>query len=411
VGGCILRVEYRCRVATAAGHVTESTFVAESEARLRLDLEERGLHLLSIRPRAGLLAGRLRVSWPRRRGVPTADFLVFNQELATLLKAGLPLVQSLDILRKRMPNPTLRAALHDIHDRVRSGASLSEAFEAQHLFPGVYTASLMAGEKSGSLEQVLRRYVQHAKVLNTARAHVISALIYPAILVVLSAAVVGLIVFKVVPEFAAFYSQYANADLPLSTRVVVAISTSLVASGGLLTVVVLATAVALTLTFRHPAQRRRLHAAALGLPYFGPLARRFATAQVARTIATLLSGGIPLVNALDIAGSATGNLAISDHLGIVARQVREGRALASSLHERGVFPDVAVEMGEVGESTGSLADMLNSIADFYDEENETSLTRFSNAIQPILLIVMGAVIAGLLLSLYMPLFRLSSLTT
>jgi len=161
--------------------------------------------------------------------------------------------------------------------------------------------------------------------------------------------------------------------------------------------------------FRQPVQRRRLHASILRVPYFGPLARRFATAQVSRTLATLLSGGIPLVNALDIATRATGNQAIVTHLAGVAQQVREGSSLAAALTARALFPDVAVEMVEVGESTGALAEMLNNVADFYDEENQTSLTRFSNLIQPVLLIVMGAVIAGLLLSLYMPLFRLSSL--
>jgi type IV pilus assembly protein PilC len=165
------------------------------------------------------------------------------------------------------------------------------------------------------------------------------------------------------------------------------------------------------LWFRRPAARRRLHAWVLRLPYFGPLTRRFATAQVSRTLSTLLSGGIPLVNALDVVSRSTSNQAIAEHLGVVARQVREGRSLAGALGERGLFPHVAVEMVEVGESTGALSDMLSSVADFYDEENQTSLTRFSNLIQPLLLVVMGIVIAGLLLSLYMPLFRLSALTS
>jgi type IV pilus assembly protein PilC len=353
----------------------------------------------------------MRMAVPRRRKVPNADFIIFNQELATLLKAGLPLVQSLDILRKRVPNPTLRAALDDVHDRVRSGSSLSDAMDAQQLFSGVYTASLMAGEKSGSLEQVIRRYIQHMKVLASVRSHVVSALIYPVVLVALSIVVIGLIVFKVVPEFADFYAQYGGAALPLSTRVVVAVSANLVASGGVILLAVVAAVVGIMLVVRQPAQRRRLHAAILQLPYFGPLARRLATAQVSRTMATLLSGGIPLVNALEIAARATGNRSVGDHLSVVARQVREGRSLAQSLADGGMFPHIAVEMVEVGESTGAMADMLNSVADFYDEENETSLTRFSNLIQPVLLIVMGVVIAGLLLSLYMPLFQLSSLTT
>jgi type IV pilus assembly protein PilC len=310
-----------------------------------------------------------------------------------------------------VPNPNFKVALDDVYERVRSGSSLSEAFEAQKLFPGVYTASLMAGEKSGSLEQVLRRYVQHVKVLMAVRSNVVSALIYPAVLVVLSIGVVGLIVFTVVPEFAVFYEQFGQgADLPMSTRIVVAISTSLVGSGLPILGAIIAAVAGAVLWFRQPAQRRRLHAAILRVPYFGPLWRKFATSQISRTLATLLSGGIPLVNALDISARATGNKSISEHLVAVAKQVREGRSLAQSIAERDIFPHVAVEMIEVGEQTGALSEMLNSVADFYDQENETSLARFSTLIQPILLVVMGIVIAGLLMSLYMPLFRLSTLT-
>ena len=404
-------MEYRCRVATASGQVIETTYVAESEARLKLELEEKGLYLLSIQGGGGLRVGGVRLALPRRRRVPTSEFLVFNQELATLLKAGLPLVQSLDILRKRVPNPAFKVALDDVYERVRSGSSLSDAFDAQGLFPPIYTASLMAGEKSGSLEQVIRRYVAHVKVINSVRSKVISALIYPAVLVVLSLAVVGLIVFKVVPEFAEFYAQFGRgAELPMSTRVVVAFSTQAVASGTLALAGLAAVVGGVWLWSRAPGQRRRLHAAVLRLPFFGPLARKFATAQICRTLATLLSGGIPLVNALDIAARSSGNRAISEDLAVVARQVREGESLAGAIAARRLFPHVAVEMVEVGESTGALAEMLNSVADFYDEENETNLTRFSNLVQPALLIIMGFVIAGLLMSLYMPLFQLSSLT-
>jgi type IV pilus assembly protein PilC len=274
-------VEFQCRVATAGGQVMEATYVAESEARLRMELEEKGLFLLSVQSRSGLQVGRFRLGLPRRRGIPTAEFLVFNQELATLLKAGLPLVQSLDILRKRVPNPVFKAALDDVYERVRSGSALSDAFEAQRMFSGVYTASRMAGEKSGSLEQVIRRYVNHIKVLASVKSRVVSALIYPAVLVVLSIFVVGLIVFKVVPEFASFYDQYGEgAALPMSTRVVVAISTNLVGSAGLIIGALVAGIAATILWFKQPAQRKRLHSWLLRLPYFGPLARTFATSQI-----------------------------------------------------------------------------------------------------------------------------------
>ena len=376
-----------------------------------MELEEKGLYLLSVQSRSGLKVGRFQLGLPQRRRVRMSEFLVFNQELATLLRAGLPLVQSLEILRRRVPNPVFKMALDDIYEKVRSGSSLSEAFEAQRLFSGVYTASLMAGEKSGSLEQVIRRYIAHIKVMLGVRSSVISALIYPAVLVCLSVGVVGLIVFKVVPEFGTFYQQYGDgAQLPISTRIVVAISNNLVSYSGVIVLAIGGAVLGGMLWLKAPGQKKRLHAAMLRLPFFGPLARKLATAQVSRTLATLLAGGIPLVNSLDIAAKSVNNKAIAEGLSVVARRVREGSSLASTLTEQNIFPHVAVEMVEVGESTGALADMLNSVADFYDEENQTTLTRFSNLIQPVLLIVMGVIIAFLLLSLYMPLFNLSNLS-
>jgi len=403
-------MQFRCKVTTAAGQVTQATYAAESEHALRHDLEGKGLFVLALQPVGGVGVGRFSLRWPSRKKISSAEFLIFNQEMATLLRAGLPLVQSLDILRRRVQNPSLKAVLDDVYDRVRSGSALSDAFEAQGgMFTGIYHASLMAGEKSGSLETVLRRYVAHMKVLASVRSRLVSALIYPMVLLALSAVVVGLIVFKVVPEFAAFYAGFGSAQLPTSTQMIVAFSTGIVDYLWLWLAAALVIFIGGGVWARQPGQRRRLDSAMLRLPWFGPLSRKFSTAQVARTISTLLAGGIPLVNALDIASKSVGNRAVASDLDIVAKEVREGASLHESLTRRGTFPDVAVEMVEVGESTGALAEMLNSIADFYDEENDTSLTRFSNLVQPLLLVVMGIVIAGLLLSLYMPLFQLSSL--
>ncbi len=405
-------MEYRCRVSTANGHVSTTTFVADNEARLRMELEEKGLFLLSLQPVGGVGVGGFSFRLPsRKKKIGSEEFLIFNQEMATLLRAGLPLVQSLDILRRRVPNPSFKRVLDDVYERVRSGSALSDAFEAQGgMFTGIYHASLMAGEKSGSLETVLRRYVSHMKVIASVRGKMISALIYPVVLLLLSAAVVGMIVFKVVPEFASFYESFgAGAELPASTQLIVAFSTSVVDYAFIWVAAIVIIVVGSSVWIRQPGQRSRLDRAIMRLPWFGPLSRKFSTAQVARTISTLLAGGIPLVNSLDISAKSVGNQAVASDLGIVAREVREGSSLAHALQQRRTFPDVAIEMVEVGESTGALAEMLNSIADFYDEENDTSLTRFSNLVQPVLLIVMGIVIAGLLLSLYMPLFQLSSL--
>jgi type IV pilus assembly protein PilC len=399
-------MEFRCRLATPDGTVTEEIRVADSETRLRHDLEQKGLCVLAVRPRRAI-AG-LAIGLPRRRRIPSREFLVFNQELATLLKAGMPLVQSLEILRQRLSNPILRSVLDDVYERVRGGSSLSEAFVAQgDLFPGVYTASLMAGEKSGSLEVVLRRYVGYMKVLGSVRRRTISALVYPAVLTSLALIVVGIIVLKVIPEFAAFY-DVLNARLPPTTRALVAVSTFLRSEVAFIVAGLAALAVVAWVVIRRPRERTRFDQFILRVPGVGATVRKFATSQLARTLATLLGGGIPLVNAVEIAARSIGNQHMAREMEWVGQRVREGESFASALQSHGVFPSVAVKMAEVGESTGALQEMLNSLADFYDEEIETDLGRFVTLVEPALLVVMGLVIASLLLSLYMPLIQLSS---
>jgi type IV pilus assembly protein PilC len=399
-------MEFRCRLASASGEITEATYVAESEAALRRDLEERGLYLLEAKPAGwGGLSGLT-----RRRGgrIKLHEFLVFNQELATLLKAGMPLVQSLEILRRNIPNATFKAVLDDVYEQVRSGMALSDAFEAhaRHFSP-IYTASLMAGERSGSLEQVLRRYVAYVQVLSAVRRKIISALVYPAVLVTLSLAVVAIIVIKVVPAFSDFYGNF-GAELPWATRLIVAVSSG-VREHLLVLGALLAGTVLIGRWFaRQPSQRRALDRLTLKLPLLGTLARQFATSQLSRTLATLLGGGIPLVTALDVSRRSISNRHIAAQMDDIARQVREGQALSAAMADKGEFPDVAVKMVEVGEATGALQDMLNAIADFYDEDIETKLARFLLLIEPLLLVVMGAIIAGLLIALYLPVFQLSS---
>jgi len=398
-------MEFRARFATARGEIGEGVYSAESEGRLRRELEEKGLYVLSLRRRSGL-AGLL-PSRSRRR-VSRQEFLVFNQELATLLKAGMALVPSLDILRQRVANATFKGVLDDVYERVKAGASLSEAFgEHEAMFPPVYAASLMAGERSGNLDSVIRRYVAYEKVVGTVRRRTISALIYPAILVTLMLGLVGFIVFRVVPAFADFYASF-DKPLPLATQLLVGVSHA--AAGNLwlllggVALVVLGTRALL----KSRAYGLRIDRALLGVPWAGGTLRKFATAQLSRTLATLLGGGIPLVNGLEITVRAMSNRYLAREMEAVRVQVQEGRGFAEALRDRAAFPDVAVKMVEVGESTGALQEMLNSIADFYDEEIETEVGRFLTLIEPILLVVMGLIIAVVILSLYMPIIQLSS---
>ncbi len=402
-------MEFRCRLGTPDGDVIESVYVADSEAHLRHELEHKGMCILSLRPRRGI--GSVALQLPKRRRIPSREFLVFNQELATLLKAGMPLVQSLDILRHRLSNPLFKSVLDDVYDKVRAGTSLSDAF-ASHgdLFAGVYTASLMAGEKSGSLETVLRRYVSYTKIIGTVKRRALAALVYPSVLIALSLVVVSIIVLKVVPEFADFYRSFGK-ELPFITRAIVAFS-AFARQDFLFILIGIALVVGGTMTWvKRPGQRERFDRVVLRIPAVGSTVRKFVTSQMARTLATLLGGGIPLVNAIEITGRSIGNRYMARHFDVVGRKVREGEAFATALEEEGVFPAVAVKMAEVGESTGALGEMLNSLADFYDEEIESDLGRFVTLVEPVLLVIMGLVIASLLLALYMPLFQLSGVVS
>ena len=385
-------MEFRCRLASPNGEIVEGVYVADNEAKLRHELEEKGLFVLSLQPK-GAIAG-VSVRLPRRSAINTREFLVFNQELATLLKAGMPLVQSLDLLRRRVTTPTFRGVLDDVHEKVRAGSALSDAFGSHgELFPSVYTASLLAGERSGNLDAVLRRYVEYTKIIATLKRKTISALVYPAILVTLAFGLVSIIVLKVVPQFSDFYASF-GAELPLLTRIIVSVSDFVRAQFLLLVLIVVITVVTFLGWIRQPGQKAKFDHLILAVPMLGQVAGKFGTSQMARTLSTLLGGGLPLVNALDIAAKSIGNQYMAAQLEIVSNRVREGESFA--------------KMAEVGESTGALQDMLNTVADFYDEEIATNMERFVTLVEPILLVIMGMVIAGLLLALYMPLFQLSS---
>jgi type IV pilus assembly protein PilC len=398
-------MEFRCRLGTPTGEIVEGVYIADSESRLRRELEEKGLFVLSLQPRGfvlGLPGGR------RRRRVSRQEFLVFNQELATLLKAGMPLTQSLDILRQRVGNPTFRAVLDGVYEKVVSGTALSEAFGAHaDLFPAVYSASLMAGERSGNLDAVIRRYVSYEKLVGAVRRRTLSALIYPAILVTMMVVLIAIILLKAVPAFADFYGTF-DKPLPLSTRLIMAVSGAAVANFWLIIIAVAAIAVIALVWSRQPTQRIKLDRMVLEIPWAGNTARKFFTAQTARMLSTLLGGGIPLVNALDISVRSLSNRHMANGLDEVRRRVQEGQGFAAALRARDVFPDVAIKMVEVGESTGALQDMLNSLAEFYDEEIETEVERVTRLIEPVLLVMMGIIIAVVVLALYMPLFDLSS---
>ena len=313
-------MEFRCRLASANGQIVEGVYAADNEARLRHELEEKGLYVLSLQPKHAVAGISLRL--PERRGVNVREFLVFNQELATLLKAGMPLVQSLDLLKRRVTAPAFKAVLTDVHERVRSGTALSDAFAVHgDMFSRVYVASLLAGERSGNLDAVLRRYVEYTKIISTLKRKIASAMAYPAILIVLALVLVSIIVLKVIPAFSDFYASF-GADLPLITRIIVGASEFIRKQFVLILAAIAIAVVTVMGWIRRPGQKARFDHFVLELPVVGQVARKFATTQMARTLATLLGGGLPLVNALDIAANSVGNQFMAQQLGVVSARVR-----------------------------------------------------------------------------------------
>jgi len=395
--------QFECKVADAAGNISLQVEAAQSEAEARQRLGERGLFVYSVRQRAHLIP---QMGARRGRNVGGTDFLIFNQQFNTLIKAGLPILKALDLLAERAAVPRLRPLLRDVRDRVREGALLSEALEKEGVFPKVYTTSVLAGEKSGNLSGVLEYYIAYQRVTTGFQGRLVAALIYPAILVIVTTLILSYIVGYVIPQFAKLYSEL-NVPLPTTTQFLVTM-----AVGyrwyflGTIVVVVLGIMAAYAWSFSEKGGIV-VDRAKFGFPIFGDIWVKFHVAQLVRTLATLLAGGTPLVNALETTAKATESRLIGSAVEQAALRVREGASLHQSLADTGVMPGLAIEMIEVGEASGALAPMLTSVAEFYEEDVNLRLQALLNLIQPVILVFMAIVVAFILISLYLPVFSFS----
>ncbi len=398
--------EYRCRLANASGEIVNTSFTSSSEGELRHRLSEQGYYIYSIQEKTKGLA----LSPPflgRRKKIKTTDFMIFNQQFVALVHAGLPILKALDLLIQRIKDPHFRQILSDVAVRVKSGALLSEAFEAQGVFPKVYTASLYAGEKSGNLEEVIRRFMEYQKVINTTRSKIKSALTYPLILTLLLITLVTYLLTNIVPQFGQFYANL-GAELPLTTQVLIAVSSNL--RNQLLAGILVLTALILGITVWVKSPRGGIYfdGVKLRLPLVGDVWKKFSFSQMCRTLSTLLSGGIPMVNSLEIVADSSGNRVITRAVKSAIASVKEGQSLSHSLESNPVVPELAIEMVQVGESTGALSEMLRHVADFYDEEVNTRLNQLMTYIEPILLVILAVIVAFVLIALYLPIFNLGT---
>jgi len=387
------------------GSVAEQSILAPDSKAAQVEIERRGGHVFEIRRHGIALPG---AGGGRKNRVKMADFLVFNQEMIALLKAGLPVIRSFEILLERQESPGLRAVLADVKDRVNSGASISEAFAEQgDIFPRLYWTSLKAGEKSGEIESVLRRYLKYQKTVLAISRKVVSTLVYPAILMTLSAVLIGVLMTVVIPKFQDFFADF-HADLPLLTVIVVGIAGFLRDNIVWLLPAVLFGGWLAWRWLRTPTGREWSDGFLLKLPFLGALFRRFAITQFTRSLATLLGGGTPLVPSLENAAEAIGNRHIARRVREVVPKVREGGELWQALESTGIFTNLTLEMIKVGETSGALEEMLTAVSDFYDEEIDVLLARVITFVEPAILVIMGGVIVTILLSVYLPIFKIMS---
>jgi len=396
--------EWTLKYADSRGAIHQQVAEAASERELRDRYSQQGFLIYSIKPR---IEGKGAVGPVKPSGgkLNTEKFLIFNQQFVTLIRAGLPILKALDLLSDRLTDPKLSKHIVAVREEIRNGALLSDAFAKQGVFPPIYVTSVLAGERSGALAEVLERFIHYQKLALSVRKKLLVSLMYPALLILLVICLIVFLVTYVVPNFAQLYASM-DAELPAPTRLLIAIGTTarnyvLVGFAGLIGAIV-----GFRFWARTASGRERVDRFLLKIPVAGEVWLKYQVAQFSRVLGTLLLGGIPLMQALDTASDSLGTEVLRKVLAEAVKLVREGQALSQSLRKTKLFPSLSLDMIEVGESTGALPQMLTSVAEFYEEDVSNSVTAALSLIEPVIMIIMGIFVAFVLVSLYLPIFSL-----
>jgi type IV pilus assembly protein PilC len=395
--------EFVCKVGDTTGRVFQHLETAQSEAEARQKLADQGFFVFSVRMHFDLLSQFSGAS--RAQKIRPADFLIFNQQFSTLIKAGLPILKALDLLAERAAVPRLRPLLQDVRQRVRDGALLSEALAAQGSFPAVYVTVIAAGERSGNLTGVIDQYISYLRVSTGFRSALLTALIYPAILVLTVIVVLSYLLTYAMPQFSKLY-QDLGVPLPAITQLMLSMAVPLRNYFFVFAALSVFVVAGTFLWTRSLAGALAIDRLKPKIPLVGDIWLKSQIAQFLRTLATLLAGGTPLVSGLKTSSAAIGSRLIATSVAEASERVREGKTLSESLAETRLIPPLALEMIEVGEASGALSAMLTSVAEFYEEEVSTRLQRTLIWVTPAILVVMAVVVGFILISLYMPLFSM-----
>ena len=395
--------EWTLKYADARGEIHQRVAEAESERELREKLTDQGYLVYSIKPRYEAVAKSLGGS---AKKLNLEKFLIFNQQFVTLIRAGLPIVKSLELLGDRLTDDKLSVYIKAVREDVKNGALLSDAFAQQGIFPPIYVTSVLAGERSGALADVLDRFITYQKLSLSVRRKLLTSLIYPTLLVFLVICLLVFLVTFVVPKFAELYSSM-DANLPEITLLLIAIGTT--ARGYVLAgfVALVGAILAFRFWIRTPTGREAVDRFILKLPTIGETWMKYQVAQFSRVLGTLLVGGIPLMQALNTAADSLGTPVLKKVLVDAVKLVREGQSLSGALRDTGIFPSLSIDMIEVGESTGALPAMLTSVAEFYEDDVSTRVTGLLSLIEPLIMIFMAIFVGFILVALYSPIFSLA----
>ena len=397
--------EFLVKVADEQGNLRQQVEQGFSEAEVHDRFAQQGYLVYWVKPRTILSGGTKQFG--KRGKLRPSTFLIFNQQFLTLIKAGLPILTALDLLIKRQRDKALLKLLENVRERVKGGELLSDAFSAQQIFPKMYTTTLMAGEKSGNMEEVLGRYITYQRMVQTFRKKLLVSLVYPALLVSTVTVMLIFLITYVVPKFADLFNNL-GAELPAITVFMLAVGLNAQKYAWAAILVLAAGGFLLWRWKQSDRGAEQIDKFLLSLPLVGEIRLKYQVANFSRILATLLQGGLPLVPAMETAGSSMTSRQMLNGIIKAAERVREGQGLAKSLETQNLFPDLAVEMLEVGESTGALPAMLGSVAEFYEEDVQTALGAAMALIEPVILIVMAVFVGGILISLYMPIFTLGA---
>jgi len=399
--------EFICRLGTPSGEVVTRIVEASAATDAKRQLENEGFRVFAVSTAETGLASVLPfVGSGSKRKVKQADFLLFNQQLSALLRAGIPVLQSISLLKTRSGSANLREILASVEDKIKSGIPLSEAFESQGVFPKIYTASLLSGEKSGALDEVLVRFVDYLRRSVGVTRKLRGALAYPAFLLIAASFMVSFLTLYIVPRMSdLFKSLSGNRSLPMITLIVLGISNGIASNIWWLLPMVLIVGFALFIWLRTENGKLALHRLLLRLPIAGQLVRNMTTAQLARSLSTLLSGGITVPDSWDIASQAVNNLELRRRSQAVSSMIREGRGFTEALEQSNWMPPLALDMIGIGEKSGSLREMLDEVASFYDAEAEVRLEQLTTLLEPLILVIMAGVVVAILLAIYLPIIQ------